>query len=283
MTIAYLILAHNNPSQLQRLVQKLSNSQTDIYIHIDAKGKLADFMPIAALSNVYFVTKREKVYWGAYSIVQATVNGFEQMLTSGKRYDYITLLSGQDYPLKSNTAIIDFFKANPNKAFMEFYSVNDIWQEAIPRLNKYYLTNYPFAGSTKLETLLNMVLPKRQPPKDLVFVGRSQWFSITLEHVKYIVTTLGTNHKLRRYFTFAWGSDEFVFQSLLYNSPFKEQMVNDNLRYIDWSAGGASPKTFTIADADTLLQSDKLFARKFNEATDVEILNTIDASNLQLV
>lgn len=279
MTLAYLILAHNNPSQLKRLVQKLSSSQTDIYIHIDAKAKLADFMPIAALPNVYFVTKREKVYWGAYSIVQATVNGFEQIIASSKAYDYITLLSGQDYPLKSNTAIQNFFKANEGKAFMEFYLVNDVWQEAIPRLNKYYLTNYPFAGSTKLEMLLNKLLPKRLPPKDLVFVGRSQWFSITLAQAKYIVTTLATNHKLRRYFSFTWGSDEFVFQTLLYNSPFKEQMVNDNLRYIDWSQGGASPKTLTMADASTLLSTNKLFARKFNEATDAEILNTIDANN----
>jgi hypothetical protein len=278
MTLAYLILAHASPLQLKRLVQKLSNKITDIYIHIDAKANIADFTTIAALPNVYFITKREKVYWGAYSIVQATVNGFEQMMASGKPYDYITLLSGQDYPLKSNAAIVDFFKANTNKAYMEFYTVNDVWQEAIPRLNKYYLTNYPFAGSTKLETLLNKLLPKRQPPKDLVFVGRSQWFSITLNQAKYIVTTLATNHKLRRYFTFTWGSDEFVFQTLLYNSPFKSQMVNNNLRYIDWSAGGASPKTFSMADAPALLETDKLFARKFNEATDVEILNTIDAA-----
>jgi hypothetical protein len=283
MTLAYLILAHANPKQLQRLVEKLSNNTADIYIHIDAKTKLDNFMHIAALPNVYFVAKREKVYWGAYSIVQATVNGFEQMIASGKPYDYVTLLSGQDYPLKSNSVIQAFFKANSNKAFMEFYSVNDLWQEAIPRLTKYYLTNYPFAGSTKLETFLNKLLPKRQPPKDLVFVGRSQWFSITLAQAKYIVTTLATNHKLRRYFSFTWGSDEFVFQTLLYNSPFKAQMVNDNLRYIDWSAGGASPKTFTMIDAPKLLKTDKLFARKFNEATDVEILNTIDASNQQHV
>ncbi|MFC4232077.1 beta-1,6-N-acetylglucosaminyltransferase [Parasediminibacterium paludis] len=281
MTLAYLILAHANPSQLQRLVQKLSNNQTDIYIHIDAKARLGDFTTIAALPNVYFVTKREKVYWGAYSIVQATVNGFEQMLATGKPYDFITLLSGQDYPLKTNAKILDFFKANPNKAFMEFYTVNDVWQEAIPRLNKYYLTNYPFAGSTKLEQILNKLLPKRQPPKDIVFVGRSQWFTITLAQAKYIVTTLATNRQLRRFFRFTWGSDEFVFQTLLYNSPFKVEMINDNLRYIDWSSGGASPRTLTMADAPALLETDKLFARKFNVATDVEILNTIDASNQQ--
>lgn len=278
MTIAYLILAHANPKQLYRLVTKLADDDTAIYIHIDAKANLQDFLFIAQLPNVFFIAKREKVYWGAYSIVQATLNGFEEIIASGNAYQYITLLSGQDYPLKSNSAIVNFFKANPDKAFMEFYSINDVWQEAIPRLNKYYLTNYPFAGSNKLEVLINKLLPKRQPPANLVFVGRSQWFSITLEQAKYIVTTLITNNKLRRFFKFTWGSDEFVFQTLLYNSPFKSQMVNDNLRYIDWSAGGASPKTFTIADADTLQQTDKLFARKFNEATDVEILNTIDAA-----
>ncbi len=278
MIIAYLILAHAHPKQLHRLVQKLAGSATGIYIHIDAKANLHDFLFIAQIPNVFFIAKREKVYWGAYSIVQATVNGFEEIIASGKPYQYITLLSGQDYPLKSNTVIVDFFKANPYKAFMEFYSIKNDWQEAIPRLNKYYLTNYPFVSSNTLEILINKLLPKRQPPANLVFVGRSQWFSITLEQAKYIVDVLINNHSLIRYFKFTWGSDEFVFQTLLYNSPFKRQMVNNNLRYIDWSAGGASPKTFTIADADTLLQTDKLFARKFNDATDVEILNTIDGA-----
>ena len=159
---------------------------------------------------------------------------------------------------------------------MEFYSVNEIWQEAIPRLNTYYLTNYPFAGNTKLAALINKLLPQRKVPKNIVFVGRSQWFSITLEQAIYIATELKRNYKLRHYFKFTWGSDEFVFQTLLYNSPFKAQMVNDNLRYIDWSAGGASPKTLTIADVDILLNSHKLFARKFDEKIDVAIINQLD-------
>jgi len=34
-----------------------------------------------------------------------------------------------------------------------------------------------------------------------------------------------------------------------------------------------------MIDAPALLETDKLFARKFHETTDAEILNTIDASN----
>ena len=54
-------------------------------------------------------------------------------------------------------------------------------------------------------------------------------------------------------------------------------MVNDNLLYVDWSAGGASPRVMTMEDADKLRQSDKLFARKFSVVTDAEILDYIDS------
>ena len=280
MRVAYLILAHSNPKQLHRLVKKIVTKNAAVYIHIDAKANLDAFLFIANLPDVYFITKREKVYWGAYSIVQATVNGFEQIIASGINYQHITLLSGQDYPLKSNTAILDFFKVNSDTAFMEFYTVSDVWTEAIPRLTKYYLTNYPFIGSHVVEIIINKLFTNRQPPVNLVFVGRSQWFSITLPQAKYIVQELASNNSLRRYFKLTWGSDEFVFQTLLYNSPYKAQMVNDNLRYIDWSAGGASPKTFTIADAASLTQSDKLYARKFDEKIDATIMNHLDSTNL---
>jgi hypothetical protein len=130
-----------------------------------------------------------------------------------------------------------------------------------------------------LEILINKLLPSRKLPENIVFVGRSQWLTITLQQASYIVDVLKNNHSLRHYFKFTWGSDEFVFQTILYNSPFKNQMVNDNLRYIDWSAGGASPKTFTIIDTDDLLNSRKLFARKFDEKIDTTIMNHLDSLN----
>jgi hypothetical protein len=67
-----------------------------------------------------------------------------------------------------------------------------------------------------------------------------------------------------------------VFQTILFASPFKSQMINDNMRYIDWSAGGASPKTLTIDDRTLIGNSGKFFARKFNQDTDSKILDWID-------
>lgn len=79
-----------------------------------------------------------------------------------------------------------------------------------------------------------------------------------------------------RFFNLTWAPDEIVFQTILFASPFKSQMVNDNMRYIDWSGGGASPKTLNMDDRDAIAHSGKLFARKFNQDTDANILDWID-------
>lgn len=275
MKIAHLILAHENPSQLKRLIQRLRHNDAKFYIHVDLKADIHPFLFLQA-EQVSFIVNRVKVQWGAYSIVQATVNSLAEILEDDFRCDYINLLSGQDYPIKSTEVIHDFFRNNPNKAFMHTLSVENEWQEAIPRLTKYHLSNYTFSGKYTLEKCLNFFMPKRKLPNNLIAVGRSQWFSISIQHAEYIVTYLQKNTKVKRFFELTWGSDEFVFQTILFNSVFQKDMINDNLRYIDWTEGNASPKTLTINDLTILLDSGKLFARKFNENKDCSVLNELD-------
>jgi len=276
MRIAHLMLVHANPSQLQRLINRLAHPDADFYIHVDLKADIGPFLFLAS-EHVKLITNRVSVYWGAYSIVQATVNSFEEILASSTKYDYINLLSGQDYPLKSTHEIHAFLEQNPDKAFMHTLSIATEWQEAIPRVTKYHLSNYQFSGRNMAEKYINMLLPKRKMPNHLIPVGRSQWFTITSKHVEYIVTYLQQNKNVKRFFELTWGSDEIVFQTILYNSIFQNEMVNDNLRYIDWSEGNASPKTFKMEDLPTLLSSGKLFARKFNETVDSKVLNALDS------
>ena len=53
-------------------------------------------------------------------------------------------------------------------------------------------------------------------------------------------------------------------------------MVNDNLLYLDWSAGQPNPKVLTIDDKDAILNSGKFFGRKFVAAKDEKILDFLD-------
>ena len=53
-------------------------------------------------------------------MIDATVNLMESVFTSKIKYDYIWLISGQDFPLKSSQEIINFFlEKNKGKNFIE--------------------------------------------------------------------------------------------------------------------------------------------------------------------
>ncbi len=277
MKIAHLILAHNNPGQLTRLINRLQHPDADIYIHLDLKADIEPFLSLANTANVYLIKKRVKVYWGAYSMVRATLNGFSEILATGKPYDYVNLLSGQDYPIKSIPYIHQFLSDNPDKIFMEYLTEDSEWWKNIKtRVTEYHLTDFPFKGNYNLQTLINKIIPKRKAPDSLKFVGRSQWLTITIESVKYLIEYIDNYPKVRRYFRLTWGADEIMLQTILYNSPFKESIVNNNLRYIDWSEQSVSPKVLTIDDAEKITSSPCLFARKFDMNTHPEILNYLD-------
>lgn len=275
MKIAHLILTHANPVQLKRLIEGLAHPDADFYVHVDLKSDIEPFLPLAN-NHVFFIHNRIKVYWGAYSIVQATVNGFYEILASRKKYDYVNLLSGQDYPLKSVEVIHEFFAEHQGKAFMDALLINTEWQEALPRLRKYHFVNYRFNGRYVLEKTLNLFAPPRKMPDNLIPVGRSQWFTMTLKHIRYIVEYLQKKPEVQKFFELTWGADEIIFQTILYNSPYRKDIVNDSLRYIDWSERKASPKTFTIKDFQALIESGKLFARKFSLAESSEVLDELD-------
>jgi len=276
MKIAHLILAHSAPLQLERLIDRLTHKNAYFFIHIDEKISINSFNFLAAKQRVYFIKERVKVNWGAYSIVQATINGFQAIAKSGLGIDCINLLSGSDYPLKSTEEIHAYFTQHSGQNFMQYQLVNEEWHEAIPRLQKYHLTNYSFPGRYVVQNLINRLTSDRIMPDNLVAVGRSQWMSITMEAVNYILHYLETHQQVVRFFKFTWAPDEIIFQTILYNSDFRGSLVNDNLRYIDWSAGKASPKNLVGEDLEKLIVSNKLFARKFEFSTQTGIIDRLD-------
>lgn len=276
MRIAHLILAHTAPAQLERLIMRLEHPDADIYIHIDGKTGMDGFKKLTAHPNIFFIQHRVKVYWGSYNIVKATLNGFKQIINSGKEYGYLNLLSGQDYPLKPAGHIHQFLTNQPVTAFMNYKLFEPDWLEALPRIELYHLNNYQLRGKFEIQKLVNQLLPKRKLPYGLVPVGRSQWFTIPMDCAKYIIDYWDSHARLRRFIRLTWAPDEFIFQTILYNSTYRNIMQNNDLRYIDWSAGGASPKTLTMDDASKLLNSGKLFARKFDMTKDAAIMDIID-------
>ena len=281
MRIAHLILAHKAPAQLERLVRALAHPQAACFIHLDRKADSQLFAALPNLPGVYFIGHRLDVRWGGYSLTQAALEGMRQILQAPVRYEVINLLSGEDYPIKPLAVIHDFWARHPGRSFLEYEAADSAWWRAnMRRATRYHLTEYSFPGRYVVERILNLLLPRRQPPLPRLYGGnRGGWYTLSRASAEYVVAYVDAHPRLRRYARLTWGSDEFLIPSILLNSPLAATVTNNNMRYVDWSAGGSSPRILTQADLPALRASARLFARKFDAQRDAAVLDALDQAN----
>ncbi|MGZ3756383.1 MAG: beta-1,6-N-acetylglucosaminyltransferase [Mucilaginibacter sp.] len=277
MRIAHLILVHAYPKMLERLVSRLRYAEADIYIQLDAKADIKQFESLQYNCNVVFVENRVKTEWGNYSIVEATLAGFKHILNTQIPYSHINLLSGQDYPLRPIAEFHAFLAENSDRSFMHSLSLaGDEWEDGKDRLVKYSLGDYGFKGRYILQAIVNRILPPRKVPEGIMPYGRSQWITITPECARYVISYIATNPRVKKYLRMTWAVDELFFQTILMNSPLKDKLINNNLRYIE-QFGANRPVIFTAGDLEKLRASGKFFARKFDDEIDTEIYDLLDA------
>jgi hypothetical protein len=280
MRIAHIIIAHKYPMQLERLVKRLQHPNSDIYIHIDRKTDITDFQNLSMHPSVRFVKKRIKVNWGGNSTLLAMTNSLLEAICINPNYEFINLVSGQDYPLQSAQKLYDFFLKNKGHNFISYDESKESawWQAAAARYERYHFTDSSIQGKYLIQKIINWVFPSRQLPENLQLHGssKSAWWTISGECGRYIASEISSNKSLIRFLKYCWGTDEFAVASLIMNSKFRHTTINNNLRYIDWSEGNAHPKLLTIVDIPMLIQSNALFARKFDENTDSGVLDYID-------
>jgi hypothetical protein len=279
MKIAHLIMAHKNPAQIERLIRAMAHEDFDFYIHLDIKADMQEFKHLASLPNVQFTPRRFSVRWASYRFTSAILECTRDVLATGTTYDFINLLSGQDYPIKPVATIYDFFARHQGYSFLSFEDEDSPWwSHAKTRVEQYHTTYFKFKGQYFLQRLANRLLPRRTfpLPYDLYGSSDSSWWTITGVCADYLVRFMDAHSGLRFFSMFTWGSDEFLIATILMNSPYKDSIVNENYRYIDWSAGGPNPKILTAQDYNKLTQAHKLFARKFDIVEDQAILDLID-------
>lgn len=283
MRIAHIIMAHKNPEQLLRLIQRLQHQNADFYIHVDMKSNIAEFKDILSKVPVTYIENRTKCTWGGHKFLTAVVRSVQEILNLNKGYNFINLLSAQDYPLMPADKMHDYLEKNPDRNYISYEPDGSFWwTHAAARYEKYHFTDLNFTGKYFLEKIANIVLPKRKFPLPVKLYGgsKSSWWTITSDCADYICNQLTNDKKLNDFLKLCWGTDEFVLPTLIMNSKFSSTTVADNRRYIDWSEGNAHPKLLSVVDFENIKQSGMLFARKFE--SDDEVLNKIDKELLGL-
>lgn len=284
---AYLIMAHQDFYTLEKIVELLDDERNDIYIHIDKKVNNFDFnlwKKKVNKSNIYFMDKRIDVRWAAPSSIKVELELLEYAIK--KKYEYYHLISGADLPIKTQNYIHDFFDNNKGKEFIGF---NNIDKDRYKAKYYYYLAertprnknilHYICIGITKISILIQKIIKVDRLKNKNITIGRGpNWFSITHELAKNLVSCKDEIINMYKYTQFC---DEIFVQTYIINhyDNYKNIIYNFNneyescLRYVDWNRGW--PYTFTIEDYDEIMNSNKLFARKFNSNTDKKIIDKI--------
>jgi len=252
----------------------------DFYVHVDKKIDIATHNEIFALPNVYMVKDRIDIHWGGYTLVEAILSGMRAIVASGKKYDAVKFISGQDYPIKPTNYIVDFISKNVGKEFVLFENFDKDWNEANARIEKYHFTDYSFRGKHQLEAIVNFLTPKRKFPVDLELYGKETFWLLSYDCMVYVLNYIDSKPRLQKFLKMTWGADEFIFQTIIMGSPYKNNVVNNNYHYVNWPPeGGSRPNFFIASDFERIMASDCLFGRKFDINTDEQIFDLLDNAN----
>lgn len=296
MNINYIVLAHKNPQQLKQLVERLNAPSTYFYVHIDRDVPIQPFLDMLGdQRRVNFLESREKGIWGDIGIVKASINALKE-ITKTKEFGYCVLISGQDYPIKSNEQIAAFLLKNYGVNFIDTltFEASEWPNGGIDRIQHYKFNLSAERGNFILlpsilskEFYLNwkrnvggllhlvkhkkastIIFRRRKFPKSMIPYAGSQWWSIPVETAVKILVFLEQNKAFIDYNQYSLLPDEFFFQSIIKHLASQDEtmVIKPSVTYVNWKRLGVSlPVTFTAQDIEELKNQpeEKLLARKF--------------------
>lgn len=277
MKQAFLMMAHKNEEQTKRLIEWIADENHDVYVHIDKKSQSL-FKDLSQYFNenphVFFVEQRVGVNWGGLSQVLVMIELLKQ--TVGKKYDFYHLISGQDLFIKSKKEITRFLQQYVGHQFLEIDENGHYWRIRgyYPLADCKYSRTFPVRKFNEYLSMFYKKFPIRPNLKGVTVYKGANWFTLSGDCVTFVLDYLQQHPKFIRQFKHTICADEHFFQTLIMNSPFKETVINNTLREIQWG-GVENPKTYTMSDADLLLDSPELFARKFDSDVDREIIDWV--------
>ena len=276
MKHGFLISAYRNGKTILEQINLLDSPDSYFYIHIDKKSPLFNdpvMQGLKAKENIIFLENRIKVNWGGFSHLQAIIYLIREALKN-KELAYLHLMSDSCCPIKSRKEIFDFFEKNRGKEFIEFVQLpSPNWYGGgLNRITHFHLHDFINLKSklkrriekyfVKLQELVGV---KRTLPTNFsTFYGGCTWWTLTRNFLEYAINFIDNNPRFYLRFKHSFCAEEILIHTLLLNSPFKDNVINDNLRYIDWeNRNGNRPANLDDSDLPILLNSKKLYARKF--------------------
>jgi hypothetical protein len=272
MKQAILITAYKNIHHLKEIIDWFDDDFS-FYIHIDKKSNLSDEEKrlLEEIKKAAFVSRDFKTNWGGMNHLNSILLLLREASKNG-RIEYFHLISGTDFPIKSCSVFKETMLKNKGKEFIEYFEMPaKVWENGgMDRILYYNLHDVINAKSSNRRIISEFVnLQKKINFKRNIadfpkLYGGSTWWSLSAASCQYVLEFIEKNPSFLNRFKYTFCAEEIFFQTIILNSPLKENVVNDNQRYILWeNRNGNIPANLDETDIEAIEKSEKLFARRF--------------------
>jgi hypothetical protein len=292
--VVFTILSHKYPNQVRRLAQRLLADCPDaaVVIHHDARS-----LPLPNFGDprIYVVDEPCSVQWGTISQVQVLLHVWEWIRRRGIAYNWMVLLSGQDYPVAHLADLEQQFERSGFEGFIDHTLATTKFAEQND--TRYHFAYQPLpravhrlaARLSRLNTLQPWIrvvatrlgcfigLRTRAPFDENLQCYRGEyWCALSARAVHYVESYMKEHPRVLDAYRRKLHPDESLIHSILASSG-RFSLGNECLHFISWAdPSSGSPDILGVKDVDAIFASGKLFARKFDETTDVSILDLLD-------
>jgi hypothetical protein len=308
MRAVYLVVSHRNPSQVVRLARVLREESPGCRVvvrHNKRHSRLSqtDLDPIG---GVTLLEDRFEIEWASFAHLEVLLSAL-RLVQSGVGFDWLTVLSGQDYPVLPVAEAEADLAVNPHDAF-----AGDAWR-LIPRdpagagepdpqgfAREVFLRRHLFrhfepplparvtralarAGGPLTYALQapgqspRLGVRRRSPFGDglACWVG-SDWVDLSARAVRAVLDFADDRPELLRYYRGVFAPTESFLATALFNSAGLD-VSSRSRRFVRWPPGGSSPALLGAADVEEVIGAGRPFARKFDATVDAAALDLLDA------
>ncbi|HFU3723409.1 TPA: beta-1,6-N-acetylglucosaminyltransferase [Streptococcus suis] len=256
----------------------LLSPEIDFILHVDKKSRISDFNFLRGKVN--FLDERRDVKWGDFSQVEVMLDLMKYALDNN--YDFLSIISETDLPLKTSKEINSFLarnkisyigKMSDSDCVASEYRIKYQFPKFIRRRPTFksrvfmFLRFYKLFYNNRFDDLGTLKLYKG-----------SQWMTLSNDALRYIFNFLRETPNYIQIFENSFCSDEHFFHTILFNSnlPIFEVVQDgdsiNGLRYIDWKSGPDFPKLLRAENIDLYRsqQPDSIFFRKVTDDSDFD-------------
>jgi hypothetical protein len=278
-------------------VLRQGSPSAEIVVHHDGTSRPLDRAALDRL-DVRLVEPALPVAWGEISHVEAVLWSLSWLLEH-VQFEWMVLISGQDYPIKPIAKIEGRLHLADVDAFLETMPCPPPRGRLVDEFPlRYYFRwrRIPLwlgERAVRAKAARSSLVRVRWMPRsgawllgiralndpfsqELTCYYGPDWFSLSRRAVETLLERCRAHADLLRYYRHTLIPNESFVHTVLGNDH-SLRLSGDVRRYTQWDQPhGTGPRVLRVDDIDAILDSGADFARKFDEEVDSRVLDEID-------